>query len=216
MNRARLTGPWAVVAAGCAAAVCLVGWPRPTLWALGIVVGAGALLAGLRGLLAEQRRAPAGPSRRHALAFNAVPGLHPETARPTPDTSAPQPADQAGDHPDTLRNRIATTIRHALQTRTAPALTDYTGRPISGTDIGLTEYDLADIALAEITADGYCPHCGRGDLAPTADDWAQQAQRADTAEAAVARGLAVAEVIDANGIRWAADSIRRALQPPAA
>ncbi|MFF4791884.1 hypothetical protein ACFY2M_19445 [Streptomyces sp. NPDC001276] len=57
---------------------------------------------------------------------------------------------------------------------------------------------------------GYCPACGRGDAAPTADDWEQQRQRADTAEAALREVLAVAEVIDANGIKWAADSIRRA------
>jgi hypothetical protein len=30
---------------------------------------------------------------------------------------------------------------------------------------------------------GYCPACGRGDAAPTADDWEQQRQRADRAEA---------------------------------
>jgi hypothetical protein len=29
---------------------------------------------------------------------------------------------------------------------------------------------------------GYCPACGRGDAAPTADDWEQQRQRAETAE----------------------------------
>lgn len=70
--RSSLRG-WIVTAAVLAAIVCLACWPRPTLGVLGIVVGTGALLAGLRGLLVEQRgRAPAGPSRRHALAFNAL------------------------------------------------------------------------------------------------------------------------------------------------
>lgn len=41
----------------------------------------------------------------------------------------------------------------------------------------------------------------------------QQKARADRAESAIAQGLAVAEVIEANGITWAADSIRRALAP---
>lgn len=34
---------------------------------------------------------------------------------------------------------------------------------------------------------GYCPHCGRGDCSPTADQWLEQRQRADRAEAAIAR-----------------------------
>lgn len=39
-------------------------------------------------------------------------------------------------------------------------------------------------ALNEQTAPttGYCPACGRGDLAPTADEYEQQRQRAETAE----------------------------------
>lgn len=42
-----------------------------------------------------------------------------------------------------------------------------------------------------------------------------QRDRAQQAEARIAQGLAVAEVIDANGFGWAADSIRRALTPTA-
>lgn len=38
---------------------------------------------------------------------------------------------------------------------------------------------------------GYCPHCGRGDCSPTADQWAEQKQRADKAEAAIARVRAI-------------------------
>lgn len=40
-------------------------------------------------------------------------------------------------------------------------------------------------ASAEIDR-GYCPDCGRGDLAPTAGQWYEQQQRADKAEAQLA------------------------------
>lgn len=39
----------------------------------------------------------------------------------------------------------------------------------------------------ETSAAGYCPHCGRGDAGPTADQYEQQRQRAEKAEAALAR-----------------------------
>lgn len=38
----------------------------------------------------------------------------------------------------------------------------------------------------ETPAAGYCPHCGRGDAGPTADEYEQQRQRAEQAEAALA------------------------------
>jgi hypothetical protein len=41
----------------------------------------------------------------------------------------------------------------------------------------------------------------------------QAEQRAERAEAALREVLAVAEVIETNGVKWAADSIRRAAQP---
>lgn len=41
------------------------------------------------------------------------------------------------------------------------------------------EHELA--ALRQV-ARGYCPACGRGDAAPTVEDWEQQKQRADQAE----------------------------------
>lgn len=46
-------------------------------------------------------------------------------------------------------------------------------------------------------APGYCPHCGRGDCAPTADDWLRQVERASKAEAAVARVRAECDRIEA-------------------
>jgi hypothetical protein len=42
--------------------------------------------------------------------------------------------------------------------------------------------ELDAFAALRQVARGYCPDCGRGDAAPTVDDWEQQKQRADTAE----------------------------------
>lgn len=48
---------------------------------------------------------------------------------------------------------------------------------------------VADAVLAAIAdpAAGYCPHCGRGDTGPTADQYEQQRKRAEKVEAALAR-----------------------------
>lgn len=45
----------------------------------------------------------------------------------------------------------------------------------------------------EQAPEGYCPACGRGDVAPTADEYEQQRQRAEAAEATVARVQALAD-----------------------
>lgn len=50
-------------------------------------------------------------------------------------------------------------------------------------------------ALKTVTT-GYCPHCGRGDCSPTADQWLEQRQRADRAEAAIARVRAECDRIE--------------------
>jgi len=44
-----------------------------------------------------------------------------------------------------------------------------------------------ELAALRQVARGYCPACGRGDAAPTVEDWEQQKQRADQAEAEVRR-----------------------------
>lgn len=52
-------------------------------------------------------------------------------------------------------------------------------------------------AHAEVVAQpGYCPHCGRGDCAPTADAYEQQRQRAERAETAIIRLLNWADELD--------------------
>ena len=53
--------------------------------------------------------------------------------------------------------------------------------------------ELDSLAALRQVARGYCPECGRGDAAPTVEDWAQQRQRADPAEAEARRWLAFIE-----------------------
>jgi hypothetical protein len=70
----------------------------------------------------------------------------------------------------------------------------------------ISEYNqlTADLAALRAVARGYCPACGRGDAAPTVADWEQQKQRADQAEAAIARVRRVAALIRA-GAPWTAN-----------
>lgn len=55
-----------------------------------------------------------------------------------------------------------------------------TDRPTAST---ITDPQLdalhAELAALRQIARGYCPHCGRGDAAPTVADWEQQRHRAD-------------------------------------
>lgn len=56
------------------------------------------------------------------------------------------PADAPTPPADALRQRIADAIRDNLKRRTTPGLVHPCGHPIGG--MGLTEYDIADVALA--------------------------------------------------------------------
>lgn len=62
----------------------------------------------------------------------------------------------------------------AENNRLASELGDYDQR---------VEQLTSELAALRAVARGYCPACGRGDAAPTTDDWEQQKQRADQAEA---------------------------------
>ena len=82
-----------------------------------------------------------------------------------------------------------------LRKRIAAALTDATGDRWPAQAF-LTEAahvldaiqpELDALAALRQVARGYCPACRRGDAAPTVEDWEQQRQRADQAEAALAR-----------------------------
>ncbi|MET7429591.1 hypothetical protein ABZT16_11415 [Streptomyces flaveolus] len=46
--------------------------------------------------------------------------------------------------------------------------------------------ELDALAALRAVARGYCPHCGRGDAAPSVTDWERERQRAEAAEAKVA------------------------------
>jgi hypothetical protein len=191
---------WALTAAVLAAVVCLVGWPWPTLYALGLLAGASILLAGIRLLLTERREPPAddhtagapamrccvcggtstvyencygnwfcwpsadcpcgetpcvrtgindpavssaaaeGPTCQCAgVGFGGrgdcpvhdgpttadASGRAPETARQHPDASAEQPADQGGDHPDDLRNRLRDAVAEAIMCGDHACLTSH-------------------------------------------------------------------------------------------
>jgi DNA repair exonuclease SbcCD ATPase subunit len=57
---------------------------------------------------------------------------------------------------------------------------------LNDTNIGLARQAAraeADLAALRQVARGYCPACGRGDAAPTVDDWERERQRAENAEA---------------------------------
>lgn len=62
-------------------------------------------------------------------------------------------------------------------------------------DLTSDQYDqLCDeLDALRAVARGYCPHCGRGDAAPTVDDWQRERQRADQTEAALDRVRALAD-----------------------
>jgi hypothetical protein len=45
----------------------------------------------------------------------------------------------------------------------------------------------AELAALRAVARGYCPACGRGDAAPTVEDWERERRRADRAEKELAR-----------------------------
>jgi hypothetical protein len=59
----------------------------------------------------------------------------------------------------------------------------------------ISEYQqlTAELAALRQVARGYCPHCGRGDAAPTVADWERERQRADQAEGRLAHLQATSE-----------------------
>lgn len=57
---------------------------------------------------------------------------------------------------------------------------------------------------------GYCPSCGRGDVAPTAEEYEQQRQRAAQAEAAIERVRDYAADIERSG--WTGPAIARRIR----
>ena len=61
------------------------------------------------------------------------------------------------------------------------ALLDAESRTLAEVDQRCDRY-VAELAALREVARGYCPHCGRGDASPTAQQWEEQKQRADQVE----------------------------------
>lgn len=135
--------------------------------------------------------------------------------------------DRHGPTPDEMRR--AFDARTAIPPRTEPSRYDRLS-PFARALVD--DYDALDLAEMLVAAQdqlaalrqvarGYCPHCGRGDAGVTTDQWEQQRQRADQAEAALARVRRLATLIRA-GAPWTAnhdtlaDHILAALDNPAA
>lgn len=97
--------------------------------------------------------------------------------------------------------------KNTLRKRVARAIHRYDNHhALSGNDIpSKHHYGEADFVLAELRSEldaldalravarGYCPDCGRGDAAPTVEDWEQQRQRAEDAEGRLAHLQATSE-----------------------
>ncbi len=71
------------------------------------------------------------------------------------------------------------------------------GQPAMPTLVAEYNQLVTELAALQAVARGYCPDCGRGDAAPTADDWERERQRANRAEAALA-------VVTAKATEWTA------------
>jgi hypothetical protein len=149
-------------------------------------------------------------------------GTVPSTDRPTPQERARHAARTTPDNPATSSGTA-----DSLQQRIARAIHRYDNHhALSGNDIpSKHHHGEADAVLAELKRElealaeyentinwhTTCTSCAR-----ILDSAIRETERAERAEAALREVLAVAEVIDANGIKWAADSIRRAATLPPA
>jgi hypothetical protein len=72
--------------------------------------------------------------------------------------------------------------------------------------------------LRAVDERGYCPHCGRGDCTPTVDQWMRQSDRADQAEAAIARvrrlcDLTITTSVRVHAVHQARDTLAALDQP---
>ncbi|MEH0542968.1 hypothetical protein QA802_07765 [Streptomyces sp. B21-105] len=103
-----------------------------------------------------------------------------EDASPVPGSEREQRIrldDLTSDALDALYEQLETAEENESQRQLATAREALAS---ATTRAALAEHELA--ALRQV-ARGYCPACGRGDAGPTVNDWEQQKQRADAAEA---------------------------------
>lgn len=61
-------------------------------------------------------------------------------------------------------------------------LTDRAGHGLTADEQDRLREGINQLATLQQVARGYCPACGRGDAAPTVEDWERERQRADEAE----------------------------------
>jgi hypothetical protein len=91
---------------------------------------------------------------------------------------------------DDLRQRLARALITRIKQAVVPQPQPWQSGAI-GSLFAATEFDLADAVLVELqpeldalaalrqVARGYCPHCGRGDASPTAEQWEQMRRERD-------------------------------------
>jgi hypothetical protein len=129
--------------------------------------------------------APRGPQTRSGASTPATP--RPDKEQPM--TDQPAPSRRAG-----LRNLLDRAARGVLVSPGEGALL----RQHAEAEMQEADQLRAELAALRAVARGYCPACGRGDAAPTVADWEQQKQRAEHAEAVIARAREVATWIRRN------------------
>lgn len=92
MSARRGPGPWLFTTLGILALIGLAAWPLPTLYALGVLVGASAVLGGLWAAVGHQRkdgRTSDGPAE-----YGPPPDRGLDPIRTSPDPAGPDAADQ--------------------------------------------------------------------------------------------------------------------------
>lgn len=109
-------------------------------------------------------------------------------------------ADQPAPAPLTLPRDQVAAVRDICNRLlgTAPAAVAPSPKAPQSQDAELTRL-RAELATLRAVARGYCPHCGRGDCAPTVHDWEAERQRAEQAEAAIDRVRALHRPVEGLG-----------------
>lgn len=101
-------------------------------------------------------------------------------ARTTPDN--PAASSDTADNP--LQQRIAEAVAPILDVYPEHnRIDEHVVSEITAAVLAVVQPELDALDALRAVARGYCPACGRGDAAPTVQDWEQQRQRAERAEA---------------------------------
>lgn len=115
------------------------------------------------------------------------------------EAAAFEPDDDSNTRPkadpnDELQQRLSDALRRSWDSAVNVHRDDAIRRD---TEVVLAELrpELDALVALRQVARGYCPACGRGDAAPTVEDWEQQRQRADEAEGRLAHLQASSEAV---------------------